>query len=142
MLENIINLVKQHAGDAIINNPAIPNQHNDEAIHTAASGIMDGLKDGGISNITNLFSQGNVGSNPIVSNITSTVAQNLMSKFGIDNSQASGIVQNLIPTVINSFVHKTNDPNDSSFDLQSVMGSLTGGGASGNILDGLKNIFG
>jgi hypothetical protein len=32
MLENLQDLIKQHAGDAIINNPAIPNERNDEAV--------------------------------------------------------------------------------------------------------------
>jgi len=44
MLENLIDLVKQNAGSAIINNPAIPNEQNDAAINAAGSSIMDGLK--------------------------------------------------------------------------------------------------
>lgn len=44
MLEELINLVKEHAGDAIVNNPAIPNQHNDAAIRETASGIIKSLK--------------------------------------------------------------------------------------------------
>ena len=44
MLENLLDLVKQHAGSAIIDNPAIPNQHNEAAISEAGNSIMDGLK--------------------------------------------------------------------------------------------------
>ena len=32
MLDNLLDLVKQHAGEAIINNPVIPTERNDEAI--------------------------------------------------------------------------------------------------------------
>ena len=34
MLENLLDLVKQQAGEAIVNNPAIPNHQNDEAMDT------------------------------------------------------------------------------------------------------------
>ena len=60
MLENLLALVKENAGDSIINNPAIPNQHNDAAIHTATDGIIDQLKSftlsNGIGDITKIFS--------------------------------------------------------------------------------------
>ena len=32
MFDQIVTLVKQNAGTAIINNPAIPNERNDEAV--------------------------------------------------------------------------------------------------------------
>ncbi len=146
MFEQLLNLVKENAGDAIVNNPAIPNEHNDAAINTAATGIMDHLKtamsSGGVEGITNLLQGGNVAANPMVSNMSSGVAQSLMNKFGIDSTQAGGIVQSLIPMVMSKFVNKTNDPNDKSFDLQGIIGSLTGGGAAGGIMGSLKNVFG
>ena len=145
MFEQLLSLVKENAGDAIVNNPAIPNEHNDAAINTAATGIMDHLKtamsSGGVDGITNLFKGGNVAGNPMVGNISNGVAQNLMSKFGIDSNQAGGIVQSLIPVVMSKFVNKTNDPNDKSFDMQGIIGSLTSGGAGG-LLGGIKNVFG
>jgi uncharacterized protein YidB (DUF937 family) len=146
MFENLLQLVKDNAGDAIVNNPAIPNEHNDAAISTAAGGIMDQLKglasSGNLSQITSLFGQGNdVSSNPVVSNISSSVAGNLMSKFGINSDQANGVVQSLIPTVMNKLVSKTNDPSDNSFDLQGIMGSLSSGSMDG-IMGGIKNMFG
>ena len=128
MFEQLLSLVKENAGDAIVNNPAIPNEHNDAAINTAATGIMDHLKtamsSGGVDGITNLFKGGNVAGNPMVGNISNGVAQNLMSKFGIDSNQAGGIVQSLIPVVMSKFVNKTNDPNDKSFDMQGIIGAF------------------
>lgn len=146
MLDNLINLVKEHAGDAIINNPAIPNEKNDEAIQSAAGGIMEHLKGltsgGGLDAITGLFNQGgNNSSHPEISNISNAVAGGLMEKFGLDNNQAAGIAQQLIPTVMNKLINKTNDPNDSSFDLNGIVGSLTNGGATG-LLNNVKNLFG
>jgi hypothetical protein len=44
MLDELINLVKQQAGDAIVNNPAIPNDKNDLAVQEAGSSILGGLQ--------------------------------------------------------------------------------------------------
>jgi hypothetical protein len=143
MLENLIQLIKENAGEAIINNPAIPNEHNDAAVETTATSIVDSLKEnmgnGGIDSITSLFQGG--GSPSMITNIATSAAGNLMSKFGIDSAAANGIVQKLIPTVMNQFVSKTNDPNDSSFDLQDIIKNL-GGGGSGGILGAIKGLFG
>ena len=138
MFDELLKLVKENAGSAIVDNPAIPNQQND-------AGIMDQLKSavssGGIGQITDMFSGGNAASSPMVKNISDGVAKTLVSKFGISNEQANGIVQSLIPKVMGSLVSKTNDPNDKSFDLNGVIGSLTGGGASGDLMGKLKNMF-
>lgn len=145
MLENLFNLVKENAGSAIINNPAIPNEKNDAAISEATTGIMDHLKSamsgGGLSSITEMFSGGDVKNNPMITSMSSGVAQKLMSKFGISSEQASGVVSNLVPNVMSSLVKKTNDPNDKSFDLQGIIGSLSGGEGLSGVLGGLKNLF-
>ncbi|MCC6370621.1 MAG: hypothetical protein IT236_06445 [Bacteroidia bacterium] len=143
MLDNLINLVKEHAGDAIINNKAIPNEHNDAAISSTANSIFDTLKSqvagGNLSSITDMFS--NNGNSALSSNISSNVAGDLMKKFGLDNTQAAGIASSLIPTVMQSLAKKTNDPNDSSFDMQGILSSLGGGGGLGGMLGGLTNLF-
>ena len=45
MLDELFNLVKQNAGTAIVNNPAIPNEKNDEVINEASSSIAGGLQE-------------------------------------------------------------------------------------------------
>lgn len=169
MLENLLDLVKEHAGDAIINNPVIPNERNDEAISAASSSIFDTLKNaasgGNISDIMSLFNGGSqtANSNPLASAMQSGLIQNLMHKFGLDQGAAGGIAASLIPTVLSKLVHKTNDPNDSSFNIQNILstvgggnldiasliGQFTGGGnqqqqqnSGGGILDTIKGLFG
>ncbi|MFZ4784417.1 MAG: hypothetical protein ACOYLH_03005 [Flavobacteriales bacterium] len=143
MLDNLINLVKEHAGEAIINNPAIPNERNDEAVSEASNGIFEGLKNqlsqGGIEGITSLFNSQNASSNPAVANIGKTVATTLAGKFGIDEGTANGIVDKLLPTVMDKLVSKTNDPNDNSFDLGNIVKSIGGDnlGGIGNMIGGL-----
>ena len=145
MFENLLNLVKEHAGPAIVDNPAIPNQHNDAAIKEATSGIMDQLKStvasGGIGQLTSMFSGGNAASNPLVQNISASVAKNLASKFGISPEQANNIVQSLIPKVMGAFVSKTNDPNDKSFDIKDIIGSLSGGKGVDDLMGVIQDIL-
>lgn len=145
MLENLISLVKENAKQAIIENPAIPNEQNDAACETAATSIFDSLKNmignGGIESVTQLFSNNGENQGTVVKEISGNVAGELMNKFGLENSAANGIVQSLVPTVMGQLTSKTNDPDDNSFDLKSIVGSLTGGD-SGGILGKLKGLVG
>lgn len=113
MLDQLINLVKEHAGEAIINNSAIPNHQNDAAIKEAATGIFEGLKSqlsgGNLGSITDLLKGGNLSGNPVVSIITQQVSSRLMKKFGLDGNTAGSIVSSLIPTVLAKLGQKTRD---------------------------------
>ena len=163
MFDHLLSLVKENSGSAIINNDAIPNERNDEAVETTTHSIMDTLKSavqkGNVSDVMQLFHHGsNVSSSPLTQNMQGNLIENLMQKFGLNNAQAGGIASSVIPGVLQKLVHKTNDPNDKSFDLSSMLGHLGGSnfdvgsvlnkfGLGGNnegggITDSLKNIFG
>jgi len=62
MLDNLTDLVKSLAGDAVVNNPDIPNEQNDavvaEASHTVASGLQNMLAGGGLQNILSCLTKG------------------------------------------------------------------------------------
>jgi hypothetical protein len=62
-----------------------------------------------------------------------------MDKFGLDQSAASGVANNLVPNVMQGMVNKTNDPNDSSFDIQGIFNNLSGGSTSGFNMQALLN---
>ena len=139
MLENLFNLIKETGADSVINNAAVPNEQNDavlaSATHSVADGLQGVLAGGGLQNVLSLFG-GNPGAgssllnNPIVGNIISSFTNKLTNNHGIAGDQASGIANSLIPSVISNLISKTNNPNDSSFDINSIIGSLTGGGAA------------
>lgn len=147
MLDNFLNLVKQHAGQAIVNNPDVPNDKNDEAVAVAGQGITGGLQQllsqGGIKDVMSLFSgkQEISSSNPAVQQVSGNVVQNLMDKLGLNQQQASSVAGGLVPDVLKNLVNKTNDPNDSSFDIQGIFNSLSGGSTSGMNVQSLLNKF-
>ncbi|MBK6834392.1 MAG: DUF937 domain-containing protein [Bacteroidetes bacterium] len=137
MFDNLLKLVTENASDAIINNNAIPNEKNNEAINLTSNSIFDTLKSqasGG--NMNDILSMFNSGSSSSVNNaISSNVVQSLSSKLNIEPQQAQSVANTLIPQVMNQLVKKTNDPSDSSFDLKDIMGSLGGN------MGGLDSLF-
>jgi hypothetical protein len=148
MLEELFNLVKQQGADTVINNPAIPEDKNNavlaDATHSVADGLQGVLAGGGLQNVLSMFSNGGNNSggssllnNPIVSNIISNFTSKLTNNHGIAGNEASGIANSLIPGILSNLVNKTNDPNNSSFDIGGIISSLTGGGnsAGGNGFD-------
>ncbi len=132
MLEQLMKLVEQNAGDAIVKNKAIPDQHNNAVIQTVAQQIFSGLQSqasqGNLTQIAGLF-QGNsknISSNPIVAQLISSVADSVASKFGVSPQAAQSMASSLLPTVMNQLVKKTNDPKDNSFDLPNIMKGVSG----------------
>ena len=134
MLDQLIKLVEQNAGDAIVKNPSVPNQYNNAAIQEVAGQIFNGFKgqvaQGNMQQVVSMFnggaSTGSLVSNPMVSGMISQIAGNFASKFGVSPQVAQSIVAGLVPTVLSQLVKKTNDPNDSSFDLTDMMRGMSG----------------
>jgi hypothetical protein len=132
MLDQLLQLVKEHAGEPIINNPAIPNELNEQAIATTSSSIFSSIQGavagGGLAGIMDLVKDGGSG-------IQGNVATSLAEKFGIDASQASSIAGSIVPSVIAGIQQKIGS---GGFDIQSILANLTSGG--GNLGDVLGNL--
>jgi hypothetical protein len=147
MLEQISELVKQYGKEAVIDNPDIPNEHNSavlaEATNTITGGMQNMLAGGGLQDIISMFTggggnnQGNQTSgigglikNPMVSMMIGHLVSKLVGKFNMNPGQASQVANNLIPNVLNGLVTRTasSDPSDTGFDLNDLIGSLTGAG--------------
>lgn len=147
MLEQISELVKQFGQDAVVNNPAVPNDENNavlaEATNTITGGMQNMLAGGGLQDIISMFtggksaadqssSQGGIGGllkNPIVAMMVGHLISKLVGKFNMSPAQASNISNNLIPNVLNGLITRTNSnsPADDSFDFNDLISSLTGG---------------
>jgi hypothetical protein len=165
MLDQLIKLVEQNAGEAIIKNQALPNQFNNSAIEEVAGSIFNTLKSqvgqGNMQQVASMLqggtSQRTLANNPLVTQMISSLASTFASKFGISSTQAQSIVSGLLPTVMEQLVKKTNDPKDNSFDLSnmmktmsgnnnldlsSIIGQLAGGNSSSNPLGDLGSLAG
>jgi len=143
MLEQLFNLVKEQAGTAIINNPDIPNERNEEAVadvtNSGAGGLQNALAGGQFKDVLKLLGGqgGDLQNNPMANQLSGNAISSLMDKFGLNQGQAGSIVSNLLPGVLQNLISKTNNPNDNSFDLQGIFSSLTGGKTGGLDLQGL-----
>ena len=136
MLDQLLDLVKNNAQDLVVNNSEVPNEHNDAVIGEATNAIHDQLSQavsqGNLQDVMGLFGNSqNLTSNPLVAGIIGQLTSSLGSKFGVNAASAQNIAGSLIPQVLSKFTQKTNDPNDSSFNINDVMGHLSGGKTSG-----------
>ncbi|MEO6540259.1 MAG: hypothetical protein ABIN74_04680, partial [Ferruginibacter sp.] len=139
MLEKLFNLIKESSQDAVINNPDIPNEQNNEVVaeatNTVASGLRNMVAGGGLQNIISMFTnKGQQGggksgllSNPIVSMMIGHFAGKLMSKFNLGGTKANNVASSLIPNALGNLINKTNDPSDNGFSLEGLLKSITGG---------------
>jgi hypothetical protein len=147
MIENLNNLVKQNADATIINNAAIPNERNEEAVNEASTAIEYSLKTslsaGNVKEVANLFNgtDANVTASPVTKQATGNFLERLQSRFGLDVNQAANIANNLIPTVLKRLVQKTADPADNSFDLQKIFNEVSSGKTNGLNVQGMMTKF-
>lgn len=143
MLENLNELVKQSAQDAIVNNSDVPNEQNEAAIQAASGSIFDTLKQqlssGNIGNLVDAFKGGDVANSSVVKDASSGFIDKL-SGMGINLDSAKAIAASIIPGVMDKLVSKTNDPNDSSFNLQDMLTKISGPDGKFQLSD-LTNLF-
>ncbi|MBB6129396.1 hypothetical protein [Mucilaginibacter lappiensis] len=148
MFDELLKLVQNNAGAAITDNPQIPNEHNEAAVQDASSSIMDVLGNhassggGGLSGVLDLLKGGggDLTSNPIVGQIIQQFSGKLQNNYGVDGEAAQSTASSLIPQVLGQLANKTNDAGDSSFNIQSILGSLGGADGKFDISDAL-NLF-
>ncbi|MCY7360153.1 MAG: hypothetical protein LH609_22400 [Rudanella sp.] len=134
MLETLMNLVRQQSGDAIINNPAVPNEQNETAMQSVMDGIMGGLtqqaQGGNVGGLlsTIMGQQGGAGNmkNPVMGGIMNNVVGSLMGRLGVSQGVAGGIAGTVVPMVLEKFFNKATDPTDPSVDVGGIMKQVTG----------------
>lgn len=135
MFEQLTQLVQQYGGDAVVNNNAVPNEHNDAVINETSSSIFEGLKkivsEGNTDQIAGLFNGNSTidSSNPVVQQIQQQLSGNLGEKFGLNSDDSNGVASNLIPQILGSLINKAKDPNDNSFQITDIINSISGNSA-------------
>lgn len=142
MFEQLTQLVQQYGGDAVANNSAVPNEHNEAVVAEAGNSIFAGLQkiatEGGAEQLAGLFNGSAPidNSNPVVQQITQQLTGSLGEKFGLSSADSAGVASSIIPQVLNSLVNKAKDPNDSSFQISDIIGAISGNsGQASGIMD-------
>ena len=151
MFDQLTDLVKQFGQQDVVENAAVPNEHNEAVMEHASGSILDSLKniasqEGGADLIGSLFQGNNAadGSNPVVQQITNQLSGSLGEKFGLSSDAASGVAGSLIPKVLGSLIGGAKDPNNPGINITDVIGAISGGnGASGGgIMDAISKYGG
>jgi hypothetical protein len=162
MLKELIDLVKGSAQEPVVNNPAIPNEYNNqviaEASNTVASGLRNMVAGGGLQSLLALFMNNrsdrkNLLSNPIVSMMMGHFAGKLINNFNLDSTQANNLSGTLIPFSIEKLLAsltggKSNEISGQSQSGQDGIGDLLqqfnkgNADGSGGLMDIIKNLAG
>ncbi len=147
MLDNIINMGKEHIGKLIQEQTQLDSAKTDEAVGVTKDTVVDGLKGelmkGNFDGVMDLFN-GNAPtttSNPIVSSITSSLVANLASKLGIGEGIAKQIANIAIPFIMNKISAKETGQASDKKDLIEQLGFGSDSGIGG-LLGGLGGMFG
>lgn len=131
----------------MVDNPDVPNEHNQEVINTLTSSITGGLQEqvqsGNISGLLGLFggesgtSAASLLNNPIVASIATNAIGAIVQKFGLNSQVAGSIVNSVLPGVLGAVIGQLNGQSgggvgsSGGFDLGSLIqigGGLFGGG--------------
>lgn len=137
MFEQLMDLIKQSGQQSVVENPAVPNEHNDAVMQEASSSIFSGLQNmlqtGGPGALKGLFEGVQSGDNnhPAVQQVANQFSGNLMQKFGLDSGAAKALAMSLIPMVLGKLMNNSqNAAPGSGFSITNILGSLMGGGAA------------
>lgn len=145
MLDQISELVKQFGGEAVVNNPSVPNEHNDAVMNEASGSILNNLKEmassGNLQDLAGLLNgNSNIDmNNPVVQELTSKVSNNLGEKFGLSSDVTNNVASGLIPQVLGGLLNKAKDPNQPGFNMSDILSSLSNG-QGGGLMDMVSSV--
>lgn len=149
MLDQLFSLVKEMGAAPVIENPVVPNEQNEAVLVSATQSVTEEMQTtlagGGLQQVLSLFGGQNTGSeagsHPLVQSILANFSGKLTGQHGLSTDQAGQVAGDLIPSVLSQLVNRTNDPGDSRFDLNGLIGSLTGGGGQLPDMNGILSRF-
>src|SRR3978361_72834 len=108
MFEKLFLLVKNNAGTAVIDNPAIPLKYHEAVINEASSSIIEVLKNqmetGKIKDLVRFFQFSGIYNNSLVASIVNKFAAKLNNFYGIEPASARVTATSLITPVMKELV--------------------------------------
>src|SRR6202000_2572721 len=100
MFEKLFMLVKNNAGTAVIDNPAIPVKYHEAVINDSSSSIIEVLKGqletGRVKDLIRFFQFSGIYNNSLVSSIVNKFANKLNNFYGVEPAAAITAANNLI----------------------------------------------
>jgi hypothetical protein len=130
MFEKLFMLVKNNAGMAVIDNPAIPEKYHDAVINEASSSIIEVLKGqmemGKIKDLIRFFQFSGIYNNYLVSNIVNKYANKLNNFYGIEPAASLAASNMLIRPVMEELIKESKDEQNKDFGLSNLLSKLSG----------------
>jgi hypothetical protein len=144
MLDQILALVKQCGEQTIVQNPQVPNEHNEAALKLAGDSIFDGLQSavqgGQLSQLIGFVGAGqSMMQNPVVQHIIQSFATKLTSHTGIEGSKAQEVALDTVQQVLQGALSQFGASAQSE-DIMGLAQSFLGGQGSlglGSLTTGL-----
>ncbi|MCR8557536.1 hypothetical protein KXD93_07780 [Mucilaginibacter sp. BJC16-A38] len=138
MFEKLFMLVKNNAGTAVIDNPAIPAKYHEAVINEASSSIIEVLKNqletGKIKDLIKFFQFSGIYNNALVSSIINKFANKLNNFYGIEPASAMQAANTLITPVMEELVKESKDAKNIDFGLSNFISKLSGNRADMSML--------
>jgi hypothetical protein len=130
MFEKLFLLVKNNAGTAVIDNPAIPEKYHDAVINEASSSIIEVLKGqmemGKMKDLVSFFQYSGAYNKSLVSSIVNKFANKLNNFYGLEPAVALCTANALIKPVMEELVKQAKNEKNKDFGLSNLLSKLTG----------------
>jgi hypothetical protein len=130
MFEKLFLLVKNNAGTAVMNNPAIPEKYRDAVLNDASSSIIEVLQkqtEGNkLKDFIKYFQFTGVFNNPLITGAVKRFANKLNNFYGIEPAEALAIANSLIPPVMQEMIRESKSGETKDLALGSIISKLTG----------------
>lgn len=130
MFEKLFMLVKNNAGTAVIDNPAIPVKYHEAVINDASSSIIEVLKGqletGRVKELIRFFQFAGIYNNSLVSSIVNKFANKLNNFYGVEPAAAIAASKNLITPVMQELLKESKDEQNKDFGLTNLLSKLSG----------------
>ena len=138
MFEKLFLLVKNNAGKAVIENPAIPEKYHEAVINEASSSIIEVLKgqmeNGKIKDLVRFFQFSGTHGHALVTTIVNKFANKLNNFYDIDPKSAMVAAKSLIPPVMKQLLVQSKSGEDKEFVLATMLSKLNGNKADLSLL--------
>jgi len=138
MFEKLFILVKNNAGRAIIDNPAIPEKYHEAVINDASSSIIEVLKSqvetGRLKDVVKYFQFSGIYNNPLITSATNKFANKLNNFYGVEPKAALTTANALIPPVMQELIRQSKSEQNKELALGSLLSKLNGSNININTL--------